>query len=330
MASVKSKINVNNEIESSGKFESVKEYLPVAVFIVLLITLYPILTNFIKKDSKENIADKNKITLLEQANKIEENIDFDDDGLNDKTEFILGTDRYFADTDNDGFSDCDELKNGYHPLIISPNDQLNEDIYDFAKEVLFNNGNTEFSDLESLRLKLENQISNELCKNSLYNGPDNLSDREKVGKAVSAKNPCLCSKVSDRQHKNSCYYKIGGLTNNEALCNYILEGTPNAEKDKANCFHALMLVNLQEKYCYRIKEGKNQTGCVLMLSLKTKKYNLCGGIKNLDERDDCYYGVATFSKKIELCDKIRPNEKNNNSERESCKTMVRKSPFPKF
>lgn len=308
------------------KFADVKEYFPVAVFIVLLIILYPILINFINKDSKENIANKNETTLLKQADEIGENIDFDNDGLNDKTEFILGTDHYFADTDNDGFSDYDELKNGFHPLIISPNDKLDESIYNLAKEVLFNGGNAEPSDLNSLRLKLENQISNKLCENSSYNDLDNLSDQEKVRKAAAAKDSCICSKVSDRQSKNYCYYKIGGLTNDEAFCNYILEGAPNAEKDKANCFHALMLINLDEKYCYRIREGKNQTGCVLMLSLKTKKYDLCDRIKSLDERDDCYYGVAIFSGNVKLCDKIRSSEESGNNDREFCKRMIRGDP----
>jgi len=321
MASVKNKMNVN-EIESSGKFVNVKEYLPIAVFIILLIILYPILTNFVKKNSRENNNNRNEATLLKQTDEIKENVDSDNDGLDDRIEFVLGTDRYFADTDQDGFSDYDELKNGYNPLIISPDDKLDENTYDLVKKILFSDKIAEFPDLNSLRLKLENQISNKLCENSSYLDND-LNTEEKIKKAVTEGNPCFCSRISDREQKNACYGKLAISTNNVILCNYILEGAPNAEKDKANCFHALALINLDEEYCYRIREGKNQNGCIVTLSIKTKKRNLCGRVKNLDERDDCYYGVAIFLGDINLCDKIRPSEESGNNDREFCKKMIK-------
>lgn len=320
MASVKNKMNVNG-IESSGKFVNVKEYLPIAVFIILLIILYPILTNFVKKNSRENDNNRNEATLLKQTDEIKEDVDSDNDGLDDRIEFVLGTNRYFADTDNDGFSDYDELKNGHNPLIISPNDKLGEDVYDFIKKVLFN-GNAEPSDLNSLRLKLENQISSKLCENSSHLD-NNLNTEEKFKKAIIEGNPCFCSRISDREQKNACYSKLAISTNNVILCNYILEGAPNAEKDKANCFHALALINLDEEYCFKIKEGKNQNGCIVTLSIKTKKRNLCERVKNLDERDDCYYGVAIFLGDINLCDKIRPSEESGNNDREFCKKMIK-------
>ena len=41
--------------------------------------------------------------------------DSDQDGLNLEQEAIYGTDPYNSDTDNDGFKDGDEVKNGYNP-----------------------------------------------------------------------------------------------------------------------------------------------------------------------------------------------------------------------
>ena len=221
MASIRNKMNVNNKIESSGKFESVKKYLPVLVFIVLLIILYPILTNFIKKNNNEN-NDKNKTTLLEQANEIEENIDFDNDGLSDKTEFILGIDRYSKDSDSDGFSDYDELKNGHHPLIISPQDKLSSDMQAEIQKVLFSNEKINFSKLESIRNGIEKQISEKLCQND-NSSYENLSDKDKTRNAVKLKNPCICSGIVEIKEKNYCFSILGALLKDESLCSYVLE-----------------------------------------------------------------------------------------------------------
>lgn len=43
--------------------------------------------------------------------------DFDQDGLSDQMEVRLGTQSYAADTDGDGYSDLEEIKNGYSPLL---------------------------------------------------------------------------------------------------------------------------------------------------------------------------------------------------------------------
>ena len=45
-----------------------------------------------------------------------EELDSDNDGLSDKLEEALGSDKYDTDTDNDGYLDGDEVKNGYDVL----------------------------------------------------------------------------------------------------------------------------------------------------------------------------------------------------------------------
>lgn len=42
--------------------------------------------------------------------------DSDNDGLTDVLEYMLDTDMFNADTDNDGYSDWEEIINGYNPL----------------------------------------------------------------------------------------------------------------------------------------------------------------------------------------------------------------------
>lgn len=50
--------------------------------------------------------------------------DFDKDGLNDKTERLLGTDLGNSDTDADGYLDGEEFNHGYDPLNKEPGAKL--------------------------------------------------------------------------------------------------------------------------------------------------------------------------------------------------------------
>lgn len=64
----------------------------------------------------ENLFEKlNKQMLLNNANKLEITEDGDKDGLTNQEELFYGTDINNPDTDGDGFSDGDEVKNGYNP-----------------------------------------------------------------------------------------------------------------------------------------------------------------------------------------------------------------------
>jgi len=50
--------------------------------------------------------------------------DFDQDGLSNEEESVLGTDPYNADTDGDGYSDYTEISGGYDPLKPAPGDKI--------------------------------------------------------------------------------------------------------------------------------------------------------------------------------------------------------------
>ena len=67
------------------------------------------------------------ITLLAMAeNKNDNNIflDYDQDGLTDQEEKMLGTDPRNPDTDGDGYTDGKEVQSGYNPLKSAPGDRL--------------------------------------------------------------------------------------------------------------------------------------------------------------------------------------------------------------
>lgn len=174
---------METEIENDKKSKNFKNYLAVIIFVVMGTISYFVITNFIEpamtnfldsdkqesvkkdngkeEDNKEEDGNKNEIIsfehLLEQANKIDENIDSDGDGISDRIEYVLEIKRFYTDSDSDGFSDFDELKNGYNPLIFSPDDKLDESVRNLAKKILLAGKNAEFSDLDSLRLELKDQ-----------------------------------------------------------------------------------------------------------------------------------------------------------------------------
>lgn len=51
-----------------------------------------------------------------ETSMVDKNLDTDSDGLPDYIEKVIGADLNKADTDGDGFSDLQEIKNGYSPL----------------------------------------------------------------------------------------------------------------------------------------------------------------------------------------------------------------------
>jgi hypothetical protein len=65
-----------------------------------------------------------------------ENEDFDQDGLTNAEEQRLGTNPFLADTDNDGFLDEDEVKNGYDPKKFSPGDGRDKITFENPRDVI--------------------------------------------------------------------------------------------------------------------------------------------------------------------------------------------------
>ena len=330
---IKNKINNSHDDhyknkENSKKFEKIKYLLPVIFFVILIIVLYLIILNL--SDKEERDRKKQSDSLYSQADRIDDKIDGDGDGLTDKVEFILGIDRYSKDSDSDGFSDYDELKNGHNPFLVSPQDELNNEMQAEIQEVLFGGEEINFSRLESIREGLKKQVSEKLCQNNNSSDED-LSDRDKTENAVKSKNPCLCSKIIEIKERNYCFSILGALLKDESLCSYVLEEGREEingfyfKNRKDECFSYLMSATSDERYCYKISKESRITSCLIALILKTKRYNLCDSIENVDEKDKCYWTVAIFLKNGSLCDKISPDNKNGN-DREGCRHLIKKAP----
>lgn len=64
---------------------------------------------------------------------VDKNLDSDKDGLPDTVEKVLGTDINKADTDGDGFTDLQEVKSGYSPLIVGSVGKYSPEEWDLVK-----------------------------------------------------------------------------------------------------------------------------------------------------------------------------------------------------
>jgi hypothetical protein len=137
----------NNKAEGFiGKLDCKKEAESILIFAINDIGKYDNsrALEFIKTfgcviPDKEIVIEDEKNKLLDT--KIEDKsqkIDSDNDGLSDNVENILNTSFNNPDSDGDGYTDFEEIKNGYDPLKKSPDDKYSEENYQFIKEEIKN------------------------------------------------------------------------------------------------------------------------------------------------------------------------------------------------
>lgn len=121
----------NQEMNSqTGNSRSKKKLIyGVVVFIIIAILI------FLAISFKENKKENDNIMPVDDVvadDKIIE-IDSDSDGLLDDEESLLGTDKFKSDTDDDGYSDLAEIKNGYNPLGEG---KTSEELNKIAEEII--------------------------------------------------------------------------------------------------------------------------------------------------------------------------------------------------
>jgi len=108
----------NNQAEGGVIFRKPrkKSNKKVVLLVLIVIAVLGIASYFLFFSNKED----NNTPVLENENveesKIDKELDSDQDGLPDYIEKVLGTDENNSDTDGDGYSDFEEIKNGYNPI----------------------------------------------------------------------------------------------------------------------------------------------------------------------------------------------------------------------
>jgi len=102
--------------ESSGK-----PFKMIMAGTIIFLTIILVAGVFIFKKGNTGVQPANSPVISQiPALAVDPNLDSDKDGIPDRIEKVIGTDPYKADTDGDGYSDLQEIKSGYSPLIAGP------------------------------------------------------------------------------------------------------------------------------------------------------------------------------------------------------------------
>jgi hypothetical protein len=123
-----------------------------------------------------------------QAPELDPSGDQDQDGVNNGTELVIGTNPYSADTDNDGIKDGEELLNNQHPLIKTREDARSSGYrYLYAKNWDIPPANPENQKFRDQYQQMAQEwLSNKMSWDQLYiciNGPNSTG---KLAKSLDA------------------------------------------------------------------------------------------------------------------------------------------------
>lgn len=154
--------------ENYDKFQKIKYYFPVLIFIILLVILYPAISSLTDKKKEDAEKQGGNYTNYNELD------DSDKDSLPDYIEKILGTNKNDPDTDGDGYNDFDEIKNSYDPLSDK---KYTQEEYEVVKEKIKNKDEGFYKNnfiVDKIKIllpgecNLPDKISNYTLKDSQY------------------------------------------------------------------------------------------------------------------------------------------------------------------
>lgn len=106
------------------------------VFVGLLVLMLGINIIITGKNNDHGMSDTNQ--GVNNSVNLDDSLDSDNDGLPDNLEKLLGIDINKPDSDNDGYNDLEEVKNGYSPLTASPSEKISPDEFGKIKTFIRN------------------------------------------------------------------------------------------------------------------------------------------------------------------------------------------------
>ena len=258
-----------------------------------------------KEDDSTPILENEKNEEVE----IDKEFDSDQDGLPDYIEKVLKTSLNNSDTDGDGYSDFEEIKNGYNPI----NDKkYTEEEWEGVKEKIKNEDEELYQSIfsfgglgekmnEALTIcqKIEDSKSKDYCT-ALIKGDSSI-----------------CEDSPEGGLRDACYYSMASITKDALLC----------EKVSYKDFCLAVLTNDYEK----CKMVDNRDGCYREIAVLTKDFsgcehisnkaifNICSAYTKLDasfckefegtNKESCYINVAKEKGDSSLCDTIQSDKK---------------------
>lgn len=315
-----------------------KTILLVAIILVIIGfgVVYFLLLN--KGDSSELLTEGDVKILEDKEIKVEENkinkeLDSDQDGLPNHIEEILGTNFDEIDTDGDTYSDFDEVKNGYDPLNDKKySEEEWEDLKEEIKrrdEGLYIKMFTIEKEKKTINLSqlieacksIEDENYKYACINSMCDLT--ISTEEKIRNCLNNdvdayKDMCLMmirpftSEVRDNlignSYKDDYYLEIAKQTKDISMCEKISDDVSK----KITCYYDLALSKNDSSICQKIDYNYLEKWC---LNDSAKDFQICLRIEygtlvwdeaELNNRKNTCIGVVTGN--VEYCEKINEED----------------------
>ncbi|MDD3190876.1 MAG: hypothetical protein PHI66_04285 [Candidatus Pacebacteria bacterium] len=260
--------------------------------------------NGVETEEKNNdiVAVEIESGLLEKYKSTPDTLDSDGDGLLDKFEIILGTDKDSEDTDGDGYKDGEEIKGGYNPFSAVGTK--------FEEDFVFNS-DADLNELFLIRQKLFDDVSEILCEDDNLYDYSRLADNDNLMLATENTAPCPCSKIKNSYYRNECFADIGAALSDLSLCNYITYGG-NYAVEKDSCVFMVATRSQNAELCMDITGSIDKSNCLLNVAYEKKSYAICADITEAEIKDYCYYQIAISIKDKSLCEMMVDRGENHN------------------
>ena len=336
---------MTNKIDPLDNFQSdnndiSKWQLILGGFILIVIIALSFLFYKIQKNSSFSDVFDNEINnILLQENY---SLDDDGDGLLNGEEDVWGTDSKKVDTDNDGYSDYDEIKEGYNPL---GDGKLSSVELNQKKDIINQNSLSIEKDTASIWL---DSFLKRPRSDGKYNtlqeryADDDLDGVSNIIEQAYGLNPKKADTDGDGKNDGlelnnyenpfgpgTIPKKIVEIINNMeddmlffGRCDKLRSEANPSVDDSDECYLASAVLTNKTSYCEKTKSGKYDLSidCYTNLAVINMDEEYClkipgGRIRNeyfdVGRRDSCFEEVALTRKDESICDNIGFGDSSN-------------------
>jgi len=324
----------SGQIFNEPRKKSNKKIVLLVAIILIIIGVGTVYFLFLKMENNDKWSAIDNVDVAEKEVEIDKELDSDQDGLPDYIEKVLGTYLHNSDTDGDGYSDFEEIKDGYDPLgdekyteeeweavkeKIS-DEKLYEEIFGVEKKKTIN-----FSQLIETCENIKDETYKYACiimacdltkskeeriKKCLN---DNDIDHDTCLMAIMPLTAEVCDSLSNDSYKNDCYSMVVRQTKDISMC----ERNSNDMGRKVTCYKNLALAKNDSEICQKIDYNYFKEWC---MADSTKDFSICRSLKDgtlywdeakLDDWKNICLGAVTGD--VNYCEKI-----NEESVKPSC------------